>query len=492
MKPKTVVILILCLLLAGVALLLTRESGEPNATNDDAISGSTVRILPPAVFEPTLNSIDILPHPHDRNAGTAISLMKIRGQWEVVMPGLFPANTKAIDRLLAVLSGLQGQLTTKHYDKVPPVKPEELIGVEGVIPHDPPRLELYHTDQSHWKIVLGPRLGAGRAVLFVAKNDEDETTFVAGDVLHDFVDALDQDAFYADRFDPPLMTQIARIEIKTPAGQSALVQENGRWWIEHEQGLECALETSLPGYPGVNDYFALLESIRLLDKQTNYPANGMASFGLERPLISARFVPLGRDPNDPTNGYEVLVGTPADPSDQTRYISNGNAGQGMHPVFTIESKSALALAQSATAFRDPRIVATPSTLIASIELKFADASSQAIELPVNSIPILRDRNDDRRELSIERVASALKQLSDARAMDYVPTRLAEWDELVSFLITPRLGGAPEVFTVYPDPETNETKPTVLVHRGKEPVALRVPWLSVAGLIDPASLISPPR
>lgn len=489
MKPKTVVILIVCLLLAGVALLLTRETEKPNSTNNEALvdKDNVVRILPPAVFAPTLEAITIRPDGDDRNAGTAIWFEKIRGQWEVVDPGLFPANTKAIDQLLALLSGLEGQVTHEHYDKVPPIKPEELIGVEGVIQHDPPRIELHHQDLSYWKITLGPRLGAGRAVLFVAKNEE-EATYLATDALHDFVDSLDQDAYYADRFDPPLMTEIARIEIKTPEGQSALVQEDGRWWIESDNGKERALETGLPDHPGVNNYFALLKSIRLLDKQTHYPTNGMASFGLEKPLISARFVPIGYDPNEPTNGYEIHIGTPADPSDQTRYISNGSAGQGTHPVFTVESQTALALAQSATAFRDPRIMATPGTLIESIQLKFADASLQTIELPSDGKPVLRVGNDDRRELSVERVALAFKQLSDGRAMDYVPTQLSEWDQIVSALITPRLGGEPEDFTVYADPDSEATNPTVLVHRGQEPVALRVAQATVAGLIDPASLV----
>ena len=490
MNPKTTAILVVFLLLAGVAMLLTRGGINPDSTGQekDGNQHAAVPILPPAAFETTLDAIDIRPDGDDRTIGTDLYLQKIRGQWEVVDPGLFNANTNAIDHLLALLSGLEGKVTQKHYDKVSPIQPDDRIGTEGVIPQDPPRLVLHHADLSRWKITLGPRLGAGRAVLFVSLSDDDERTFIATDALHDYIDVFDQDPFYAKRFDPPLMTEVARIEINTPEGQSALVQESGRWWIENENGLERALEASLPGHPGVKNYFALLESISLLDKQTNNPANGMASFGLEKPLIVARFIPMGQDASDPNNGYEVVVGTPADPSDQTRYISNGNAGQGAHPVFTTDSNSALALAQSATMFRDPRIIATPSMLVASIRLKFSDGSSRAIDLPSGKKPVLHESDGDRRELPIDRVAFAVKQLTDARAVQYVPTRHTGWDELVSVRITPRLEGEPEVFTVYPDPETNETSPTILVHRGKEPVALRVPRSVVTGLLDPSTLL----
>ena len=341
-------------------------------------------------------------------------------------------------------------------------------------------------------ITLGPRVGAGRATLFIETPDKTETTYHATDTLHDYFENFDPDVYYAKSFDPPLMPEVGRIEITTPEGESVLVQESGQWWIETEDGKERALETGLPGYPGVKNYFELFKAAELIEKQTNYPTNGLAAFGLKKPLISARLVPLGEDPNEPSNGYEVHIGTPADPQDQTRYISNGFAGKATHPVFTADSKIALAFAQTATNFRDPRLITTPSTLIESIGLKFAGGVFQVIELKADGPPILRLADSDDRALSIERLAAALKQLADARAVDYVPTQLDQWDALLSVLITPRLGAEPEPFTVYADPQANADEPTVLVHRGKEPVALRVPKSTLAGLLDPSTLVLQPR
>ena len=132
---------------------------------------------------------------------------------------------------------------------------------------------------------------------------------------------------------------------------------------------------------------------------------------------------------------------------------------------------------------------TPVTLVESIALKLPDGTTQTITLPASEPPQWTAGNQAPRTLSGELVVGMLKQMANARAMAYVPTKLGEWEALVSVLITPRLGEKPERFTVYPDPESDPAQPTVLVHRGKESVALRVPRAAVAGLLDPGTLMA---
>ncbi|MBX2850986.1 MAG: hypothetical protein KTR15_04475 [Phycisphaeraceae bacterium] len=490
MSPKTVVILVVLLVFAGAAFMLTRPSTElptdvQNPQSNDA------QLIPAEALGNTLNAIDLGPDGFGRDASTSITMVRIRGQWEVNYPNPFPAETRAIDELLEQLASLEGQVTEEHYHKVPHIKPEDLVGVEGVIQADPPGIVLHNDASQAWEITLGPRLGASRAVLFIETPDGIKTTFHTTDALHDYFEVFDPDVYYAKSFDPPLMPEVGRIEITTPEGHSVLVQDKGRWWIEHEGGRERALEIGLDGYTGINNYFNLFKAAELIEKQTHYPTNGMASFGLEKPLISARFVPLGEDPGEPSNGYETHIGTPADPQDQTRYISNGYAGKATHPVFTVDTKIALAFAQDATAFRDPRIIVTPTALIDAIMLidsKLGNADSFIKFYPDHAM-LMRGVSGGGTKLGLAGVTDMLTALSNMRATEYVSLPSGDAELIRTVVIKPKLQGEAEVFDVMLDLRSDQDELTVLIRRGKEPVALRVPRSAVAGFLDPASLVA---
>jgi len=474
MKPKTVVILLVLLAIAGIAfVLLPGETPDrtPGPRQDDP-ENSGKPILPPATLAPGLIQLSL-----DLDGeGDDLVFTRVQGKWKIDHPHQFPAKTSEIDKVLNALAVLSGTPTD-----------------DQAISSHPLGITINHGEK-RYSVWLGKRIGSGQAVVYLQTRDKLQG-FVTTDTLHDLLAGLSPDQFFAKSFTPLLMPEVRAIHIRTPESATTLRQEDDHWQIAYDDKTERALAQSIPEYFGIQRYFDLFRKIDLLEQHPYLGKQGLAQFGLDRPLITVRFVPMPEDAGalgSVDSGWVLNVGVPADPQDKTRFISFGRSDDPTPPVFSVETPYALAFAQDASAFRDPRIVATPGTLIASIQLKFADASSRAIELPSGKKPVLRESNDDRHELSIDRVSVAVKQLTDARAMQYVPTRLSEWDELLSVRITPRLGGEPEVFTVYPDPETDETSPTVLVHRGKEPVALRVSRQAIAGLLDPESLWDSPR
>lgn len=473
MNPKTTLILAIVLVLAVGALLLTRGAQGPqqesasSKTAEDKSDESP--LIPITSLGPDLDRITF----DGGLIGTMLQLDRIDGRWWVTAPHRFAAKTKSVDALLTQLSDMKGR----------PAKE----GERGGLVHDSPGLILNHggEETSLW---FSGRLGAGRAVITRVQG-EAFTNINTTDALIDLFDELDADTYYDNRMTPPLMPEVGQIEINTPQGNSTLVQEDGRWWIQHEEGKERALETGLPGHLGINNYFAHLEAVELIEKQPSPREENLAAFGLSKPLISVRFVTTETDQSVIGDAYEIHIGTPADPEDRTRYISNGNNGVATLPVFTVDTTVALAFAQDATAFRDPRMIATPSNLIALIELRFGEGAMEAIELFSGQPPTFRKFNGEQRLIPPKRAADLLKALSEARASAYVPINLSKWDKWVSVMITPRLDGKPERLTVYDDPSSNTDQPTMLVHRANEPVALRVPKAAVAGLIDPETLVT---
>jgi hypothetical protein len=473
MNAKITLILAIVFALAITAFLLTQgdESLTDGTGTPDSNQGDTD--ARPLISSEVLG-IDLKRIIFDGGLqGTLLQLERIDGRWWVTTPNRFAAKTTAVDELLNQLSEMKGR----------PAKEDES---GGLVP-DSPGLLLEHGDEETG-LWFSSRLGAGRAIVTLVRGDTFEDVNTT-DALIDLFDSFNPDTFYSDRFNAPLMPEVGRIEINTPEGQSVLVQEDGRWWIEHDQGRERALETGLPGYPGVNNYFNLLKTTKLIEKQTSYPTNGLALFGLQNPLISARFVPIGQDHEDPNNGYEVHVGTPAGPQDLTRYISNGTGGKATHPVFTADTQSALAFAQDAKAFRDPRVMTVPRSLIGSMAIRNLKGH-YTIRFMSNGIQLVTSGVDGKTTVSPKETRSGEKlafALSNARAIDYVDRDQNQLKELTSVTITPRLEGSPETIVIYRD----KTDETVLIKTDDEPKLRQVERASVQMLLDTNFLESAP-
>ena len=315
----------------------------------------------------------------------------------------------------------------------------------------------------------------------------DEVSFYnADDTLHAYFEKLDLFTFNMRKIETPLMPETARIEILSDGSESVLVQQDGRWTIGEGEHAERALAMQLGENAGLNNYFSLLDLIDIKAFHAYDRDGGLASYGLDKPLITARFVPIDGEPNNRAVGNMLRVGVPADPEDQTRFVTYGRATDSNPAVFTIDSKLALAFGQDATVFRDPRITTIPTTLIDSIDLAYPNDTPQQIVMKPGRTPKWHI-GDQQSDLSVNRVAAALKRLADARAIDYVPAQLDDWQMQASLNLKPRLGREAESLVIYTDPQSSENETTLLVQRGKESVALRFPIESISGLLDPATL-----
>ncbi|MEM6257247.1 MAG: hypothetical protein AAGI37_02905 [Planctomycetota bacterium] len=473
MNPKTVIILVAVLGVAVLAYLLTqRGESVPNPNSPEQTSDSRDTdppLLTEDVLGNTLRSITFDSGVH----GTLLNLERIEGSWWVTKPSRFKANPAVIDELLTQLGGLTGRPAAG--------------GPAGLVP-DSPGLFLSH-GLDVTQLFFNSRLGAGRAAVTVIQGPL-TTDYNATDMLQDVFDELDIDRFYAKSFDPPLMPEVGRIDIDTPDGSSTLVQDEGSWWIEHESGLERVLETGLPGYPGVQDLFELFQA-ELIEKQSDNPASGMASYGLNAPLISARFTPVRKDPGQ---AYEVHIGTAADPDDQARYVSNGSVGQAMYPVFTMATEVALAFGQDATVFRDPRITDLSPTLIEKIDTKPPPKENiplreQIILMDSDSGPALLDESKKRQPVSIRAYEDMLLGITTPQAIAYIPYSETQYIKLRVVVIRSKLGLDTQSFGVFRDPQSSPSQPTMLIRRGLEPILLRVSEESVAPLLDPSTLLT---
>ena len=468
MKPTTVAILLVVLLIAIVVLLSPQfitPSGGPR--HDDS---ADTQVIPDEILNAPIDRIRI------KSGRDTVELVQKNGRWWVDKPHNFLANTVPIDELLTTLGEIKGT----------PIE-DEVSDEDEFISIDTSQTILIESKFSAIHVYLWNRLGAGRTHIGVSGLSGDNTieSYNVNSKLHDWLDDLAPHDFLAKTIDPLLMPDVTRIEIDSNQETSILEQSDGRWWIGSESSREPALEHGLLPNPGVSDYFSLLNSIEIIEHRRYIDRfDALARFGLDRPLITARFVM-----HDEEQDWLLRVGVPADPEDQTRFVSYCRLDDDYPAVFTVATPIALAFGQQATNFRDPRIMVTPVTLVESIALKLPDSTAQAITLPASEPPQWTIQDEAPRTLSGELVVGMLKQMADARATAYVPTKLGEWKALVSVLVTPRLGGEPEPFTIYPDPESDPAEPTVLVHRGKEPVALRMPHSAVEGLLDPGSLMA---
>jgi len=370
----------------------------------------------------------------------AIELERQGGRWWVTKPNRFVAHPPAINELLDLLAEMTGHPTDLPAGPAP----------EG------PSISLNFGDHET-DLYVSTRSGAGRAVITIRKDGKTQN-LLSQDTLIDFLDQFDSAHFYARKIEIPLMPEVERIAFTTPEGGSSLVQRDGRWFIGEENNAERALAQTTLGYPGVDEVFKLLSVIELVQLQD--ADTPLTAFGLDRSIASVKI-------ESPQGTLEIRIGVPADPEDTIRYLSINYADEDRPAVFTAATSYALLLGQAATSFRDPRIMATPSSLVGSMHV--ISAAGQT------------------RTLSAELARQVLQQLDQARAREYIPAQADSWQKIASVRIDPELGGEPESFTLYDDPQRDPATETVLVIRGDEPVALRFDLTSVAGLIDVITL-----
>lgn len=484
MNPKTTSILLIVFVLAIIALLLTQMQSGPGASTIPPNPDAAANIDQPILRAEQLGN-DLMRITLDGGLmGTLLELERVNGRWWVSQPSRFPANPAAVDELLGLLAGLSGRPTEQDGGLVP--------DASGVMLADP------DGETSIW---FSSRLGAGRAILTLSKGDQYQN-YIAQDTLHDLFDTLDTAVFYAKKIDPPLTPEVARVEVTLPGGTSVLTQRDGRWWIGENANAERALEDELEQKAGVSNYFKLITKLELSEPQHDTGADGLARFGLADPLIRARFVPFDDADHAGASGLELRVGVPADPLDEQRYVAVGGLDATRPAVFKAPTQIALALGVDATAFRDPRVLITPPTLIESIDLKCHVVLGEGPEIVRESIafrpdgpPVLTTlttRHQEQRTLSREKCARMLSRLSSARALEFVPFEPGKWARKTSVTVHATLGGEPEAFSVYTAPQDepgdNGDDGTVYyVRRGEEPVAIEVERSAVADLFWPLDL-----
>lgn len=465
MNVKATLILLIVFAIAAIGLLLVDTGSRPSTDEPDKSQPQQL-IVDPDTLGPQLVQLTI---DLDGEDGDLV-LARVQGQWKIESPHAFPARTSELDKVLRTLAELEG-------------KPIDDVAISS----QPIGLTIGHGEKrtSLW---LGKRIGSGKAVIY-RESEARLQGYLATDKLHDMIVGLSPNLFYAESFDPLLMAEIREIRITTPESEAVLRQAEDNWRIAYGDKSERALTHNIPEHYGVKSYFELFRNIELVEQQPYQSKQGLSKFGLDKPLIAVRFVPTLEDAGNTNRGWLLKVGVPADPDDQTRFVSFGWSGDPTPAVFTVATPYALSFAKDPTVFRDPRVVRTPSKLIASIGLQFTDRPQATIELAAGTEPQLRKSNGQTIALSVDHVVRAIKQLVDVRSMDFVPAKFSESDRLVSAVITPKLDIGAEAFAVYIDPESKADGPTVLVHRGEEPVVMRVQRAVVAELIDPSTLLA---
>lgn len=450
MNTKALAILLVVFAISGAALLLTRQGAEITDSrqgSDNTVAQEDSPILPRQALDARLSEIDLYPYGKGPDAQARISLALSRGQWNVTAPHIFAADTQAINELLILLAGLKGSTASLPTNETSPL--------------DTRGLALSLGGRETYTLTLGKRLGGGRAIIVVDSPGNKPLAYQADDTLHDLYDNFEPAVLYARSIIPPFAPEVGQIEITTPQFTSILTQRDGQWWIGRGDYAERALSETIDTYPGVQEMFNLFQAIELGPLQNQL--DGLAAYGLDKPLVTARYMPIDNDGN---NDWTFSVGVPADPADQARYVAWGPTGDTNPAVFTCPTPIALAFGQEATSFRDPRIFATPASLVDSIVL-----TSPTGEITLNT--------------SLSRTALAKTLQTSAGA--YLTRNTDNLEQLVIASLSMKIGNSEERITIYADPESASSNPTVLVQRGNEPVLLRVNRPPLKHLLDPSTL-----
>ncbi len=465
MNLKATLILLVVFALALAAYLLTRGStssttGTGNTTDNNTQASGP--ILSTSDLGPALSRITFVLG----EDGVRLELARIDGRWRVTKPHDFPADTQAVDELLTLLGNLRGFKSSQPLSPFP----------------DQSSLAL-SIDNKVIELRLAKRQGSGRAGLTLV-NGSDESHFDADDTLHDLIDQFDQTAFFARKIDTPLITAIGRITFTAEGGESLLIQDAGQWWIGQGADRQRAWDRGIAGQPGVNDYFHLLNTLAVYEHQPYDKSAGLAQFGLERPLIRVRLAPLDVSPDQLDTITEIRVGVPADPTDQLRYVSYAKASAPSPAVFTIPTAYALALGQPATSFRDPRITATARTLIQSLTLSAPNQPERVISFKQDGSGLYAVGDEAPIALDRATCSTFLDRLTAPQALGYFTEPADQLSLILRVRLDKRLGQAAEQFAIYQDPATTAEKPTVLVRREAEPVALRIDRSVIEPMLNP--------
>lgn len=465
MNLKITLTLVVVLVLALTALLLTRPDETPSNRAGSRDTGAIDPNEGPLISSEALGN-ELKRITFDGGLqGTLLQLERIDGRWRVTAPNHFYAKTQAVDALLSQLSEMNGQPAKEN-------KPNGFV-------QDSSSLLLQHGDHET-AIYLSNRLGAGRAVVTIKEGDKLRGVSTT-DALFDLFDSLNPGTYYNDQIVPPLMPEISRIMFETPEGTSVLVQQNEQWWIGENESAERALAQDVGDYPGIAQFFKLLETIELIE--INDHDTALAAFGLVNPVIRVNM-------SGPDQIIEIRVGAPADPGDQTRFVSIDLEVENKPTVFTVATESALLLGQSAKAFRDPRIITIPPPLISRILIMSDPPTENDPSLVIHSDQSVLIRQGDRRPIDIDqaKLATLLAVLTDTRPRSFVSLQSSEVILIDTVAVKAKLEGKSEVFDILTDPASIQNMPTVLIRRGKEPVALRIQRDAVAGLLDPSTLV----
>ncbi|MEO0475121.1 MAG: DUF4340 domain-containing protein [Planctomycetota bacterium] len=467
MKPRTTIILLIVLVLAGSLLLLlpkgtpqrpTEEDKETKPLLESGQLGSTIAVL--RIFASTDDRPDLV-------------LVKKNARWWVSSPHLFPANRSMIDDLLSRLA----EIKATPLDDDAKIGPDDEFFDRGI--------KLEYTDLPPVEISLGERSGAGRARVSLAFSDDAVET---DDALHGYFDTFNPADFYAKQVDVPIMPEVDRIDFSTIEAESRLVQHEGEWFIGEVEDAERALAQDLPDAPGVSQLFTLFEVLELSEPQA--AGTPLSAYGLEQPLASITIGPIRNAPAQADDTMTISLGVPADPEDTKRYVSVRYDEGTPQTVFTAPTQYALLIAQDAAKFRDPRILTTPISLISRILLfdERAEANSKLIKIDNELVVLVNEGSGPGQSLNSRLVTGVLTGLANTRAQDYVRLPTDASQLLMTIAISPKIGENDEVFEVWEDVSNETDKQTVLIRRDKEQLGIRVPREMITALLDPTTLL----
>ena len=486
MNAKATIILLIVFAVAAAALLLV-DTGDHQNTGTTEDDKNKQAIIDPDTLGPALYQIAF-----DLDAdgeGDDLVLARVQGRWKIEVPHAFPARNSELDKVLKTLAELEGTPTD-----------------EATIPSHPIGITIGHGDK-RYSLWLGKRLGSGQAMVYRQVQGKTQG-YLTTDTLHDLLANLNPSLFYAKSFDPLLMAEIKEVRINTPESEAVLLQDNDLWQIAYGDKTERALTQNIPGHHGVRSYFELFRRVELTEQQAYLGKQELSKFGLDKPLITVRFVPVLEDAGQSETGWVLKVGVPADPDDTMRFVSFGWSGDPTPAVFTVATPYALSFGKDSAAFRDPRIVTTPIALIKSLEMidptrpfympeleatlylksKHVFSFQHDAKARAKFVTNQKDEVDGWIEISERPVKQMVEALVSARAVDYVILQADELKPLKIVRLMPRLGEGIETFRIYTDMDSVPDKPTVLVQREGEPIALRIAFDEVRHVLDPGFLM----
>lgn len=454
MNPKTTLTLVVVLALAGSLLFLTSQ-GKQATTDLEGPTKGSVEIIDSDLLGPSLSQITFY-------SGNffPIQLERIEGEWFVTSPHRFPANSAVIDKSLETLADLRGEPSDRDIGSI--------RDGDGVLLNNKDH-EIY--------LALREKIGAGKAELQVYENGQPQL-YIVNDELHELHEQVFEQnghhKFYAKKILPLLMPDYVRIEIETIEYSAALRQIDQQWFLGEGVAPERALETRIGDHPGIADFFKLLESLEIDQFVDYFGDEDAAKYGLTRPLITVRFVPLGADPKRTNAGMTLRIGSPADLADQTRYCSYGQSDNPYPVVFTAPTPIALAFGQSAERFRDPRLTALPKLFIKTIKIEQPNRRNTMLQLDPNRRGTLIALDTELGDYPVDlglMGSEILDLLLEERVKEYLEVEPENLIKIGTITLEAPLKNETESLHLYETAESELKKGSVFIRRGKESTLL---------------------